>query len=118
MRKLLMLLIKFIPVIQMAGMLLSNIIYYFDIDRRISYSTDFLIGNSIITTFLIYICSYIFHFCVWHRLIITANFINLCIANYDAIIGIPISDIQLLITYHIIAAIFIIIATIIKKKKK
>lgn len=35
----------------MAGMLLSNIIYYFDIDRRISYSTDFLIGNSIITTF-------------------------------------------------------------------
>lgn len=31
----------------MAGMLLSNIIYYFDIDRRISYSTDFLIGNSI-----------------------------------------------------------------------
>lgn len=48
----------------MAGMLLNNIIYYFDIDRRISYSTDFLIGNSIITTFLIYICSYIFHFCV------------------------------------------------------
>lgn len=45
----------------MAGMLLSNIIYYFDIDRRISYGTDFLIGNSIITTFLIYICSYIFH---------------------------------------------------------
>lgn len=102
----------------MAGMLLSNIIYYFYIDRRISYSTDFLIGNSIITTFLIYICSYIFHFCVWHRLIITANFINLCIANYDAIIGIPISDIQLLITYHIIAAIFIIVATIIHIKQK
>lgn len=77
----------------MAGMLLNNIAFYFNISNEISYTFDFIIGNSIITTFLIYICSYIFHFCIWHRLIITANFINLCIANYDAIIGIPISNI-------------------------
>lgn len=103
----------------MIGMLLNNIMYYFDVNRIISYEFDFIIGNSIITTFLIYLCSYIFNFCIWHRLIITANFINLAIANVDAIISIPITDIQLLIIYHIIAAIFIVIATInhIKKKK-
>ncbi len=99
-------------------MLLNNITYYFGITNIVSYTFDFLIGNSIITTFLIYLCSYIFNFCIWHRLIITANFINLAIANIDAIIGIPITNIQLLIIYHIIAAIFIIISTIIHIKKK
>lgn len=113
MKKLLILLIKFIPVIQMAGMLINNTLYYFDINRNIGYTTDFILGNSIITTFLIYLCSYIFNFCIWHRLFITANLINLIIANVDAIIGIPITDIQLLIIYYVISAIFIIASTII-----
>ena len=38
-------------------------------------------------------------FCKWHRFIITANIINLLIANLDAYYRIPISDIQLLIVY-------------------
>lgn len=104
----------------MAGMLLNNIFYYIEVDRRISYILDFTIGNSIINTFLIYICSYVFNFCVWHRLIITANIVNLIIANIDVIVGLPVSDIKLLIIYHIVAAIFIIIATVshIHNKKK
>ena len=72
---------------------------------------DFLLGNSIITTILLYICSYVFGFCKWHRLIITANFINLLIANIDSIYKINISDLQLLLVYYFIYAIFIIINT-------
>ena len=60
----------------MTGMLLNNTAYYFGINNELSYTFDFLIGNSIVTTFLIYLCSYIFNFCIWHRLIITANLIN------------------------------------------
>ena len=37
------------PVIQMIGMLLNNIIYYFEISNVFSYTLDFVIGNSIIT---------------------------------------------------------------------
>lgn len=104
----------------MAGMLINNIFYYIEVDRRISYILDFTIGNSIINTFLIYICSYVFNFCVWHRLIITANIVNLIIANIDVIVGLPVSDTKLLIIYHIVAAIFITIATVnhIHNKKK
>lgn len=94
----------------MAGMLLNNTLYYFDIIKVFSYITDFVLGNSIITTFLLFVCSYLFNFCKWHRLIITANFINLMIANYDALLGIPISNLQLLCSYYIVAAIFIIIS--------
>ena len=117
MKKLFLILIKFIPVIQLAGMLLNNTLYYFNVIKVASYITDFIIGNSVITTFLLFVCSYLFNFCKWHRLIITANFINIMIANYDAIFGIPITNGQLLCIYYIVAAIFIIISTYIHIKQ-
>lgn len=87
----------------MVGMLFNNILYCFSDIYIISYILDFIIGNSITTTFLLYVCSYVFGFCKWHRFIITANIINLLIANLDAYYRIPISDIQLLIVYHFVA---------------
>lgn len=65
----------------MVGMLFNNILYCFSDIYIISYLLDFIIGNSITTTFLLYVCSYVFGFCKWHRFIITANIINLLIAN-------------------------------------
>lgn len=57
----------------MVGMLFNNILYCFSDIYIISYLLDFIIGNSITTTFLLYVCSYVFGFCKWHRLIITAK---------------------------------------------
>lgn len=111
MKKLFLLLIKFIPVIQMAGMLINNTLYHLEIPY-ISIALDFTIGNSYITTFLLYVCNIIFGFCKWHRTIITANFININIAFLDSLIILPITDIQLLSLYYIIASIAIIIITI------
>lgn len=110
MKRLFIVLIKYIPIIQMVGMLFNNILYCFSDIYIISYILDFIIGNSITTTFLLYVCSYVFGFCKWHRFIITANIINLLIANLDAYYRIPISDIQLLIVYHFVAALFICIS--------
>lgn len=81
MKRLFIVLIKYIPIIQMVGMLFNNILYCFSDIYIISYILDFIIGNSITTTFLLYVCSYVFGFCKWHRFIITANIINLLIAN-------------------------------------
>ena len=47
MRKTLLLLIKFIPVMQMAGMLLNNTLCYFNLNFDIVYLLDYLIGNSL-----------------------------------------------------------------------
>lgn len=95
----------------MAGMLLNNTLYFYDI-YFISYLLDYVIGNSIINTFLLIVCSYLFNFCTWHRLIIIANFINISIASIDAVHKLPISDIKLLIIYYFISISFIIISTI------
>lgn len=96
---------------QMAGMLLNNTLCYFNLNFNIVYLLDYLIGNSLITTVLLLICSHIFKYCAWHRFIIFANFVNISIANIDAIYHINITDLQLLCVYYIISIIFIIIAT-------
>lgn len=103
------LLIKYIPIIQMVGMLFNNILYYFELYRVVCYTLDFSIGNSIVTTFLLLVCSNLFGFYNWHRLIIISNFVNLTIANIDAIIGIPVSDLGLILLYIIVYMIFLFI---------
>lgn len=102
---------KYMPIIQMVGMLFNNTLYYACDTYTTSYIIDFLVGNSLITTLLLYVCSYTFGFCKYYRIIITANFINVLIAVVDASTTLPISDIKLLLTYYIVASIFIIIAT-------
>lgn len=94
----------------MAGMLVNNTLYKFDMLPTIGNILDFTLGNSLLYIILIYICSITFGFCRWHRIIIIANFVNLCFANINIHFNIPISDMELLSSYYIIAGIFIIIA--------
>lgn len=67
----------------MAGMLVNNTLYKFDMLPRVGYLLDFVLGNSLLYFALIYICSITFGFCRWHRIIIAANLINLCFANIN-----------------------------------
>lgn len=101
----------------MAGMLVNNTLYYFEVPY-VSIVLDFTIGNSYLGTFLIYVCSKIFNFCTWYRIIILANFINLNIAFLDSLITLPILDAELLSIYYIISSIFIIIAVVNHVKQK
>lgn len=122
-KKLIKLLIKYMPATQMVGMLVNNTLYCIGSDFVVSKVLDFIIGNSLALTVLLFVCSEIFNFCNWHRTIIVANFINLIIANIDTQYGLNITDKQLLSIYYIISSVFIIIATyehnnIVKNSKK
>lgn len=111
MRKLLIIIIKFIPVVQLLSALLNNTLFYFELNNQFSYTLDFLTGNSFITIILVYLCSCVFNFCIWHRLVIITNFVNLCIANVDAVVTIRITDLQLLLTYYGIVGMLILSLT-------
>lgn len=108
--KLFILLLKYIPIIQMVGMLINNILYTFHEINNYMYIIDFIIGNSIITTFLLFICSYVFRFCNWYRYIIITNFINIIISFIDSTFYINIDKIELFVIMNIINAIGIIIS--------
>ena len=116
MKKGFLLLIKYIPIIQMVGMLINNTLYCFNIITKTYYIVNYLISGSLLTNILLYICSYLFHYCNWYRLIITANLINISIGSFDILFHIPITDFQLLVSYYTVCVLFLLIIIINKFK--
>ena len=106
--------VKYMPIIQLVGMLFNNLLYLNDIIFTFAYVLDFIIGNSLITSILLYICSYLFGFCKWHRLLIYSNLFNVFIATIDSIYKIPISDLELFLIFVIVY--FITLILIVKNK--
>ena len=109
--KLFLLLLKYIPIIQLISILISNTIYYLDIDARYSYTLDFINGHSLLFGIFLYVATRIFKFCNYQRAIIIANTINILIAGIDSIITIPVTDLHYLVLVYIISAIGLIVAT-------
>ena len=101
----------------MAGILVNNLLYSLE-SSKINLIIDFIFGNSFTATLLFYICSYIFRFCNWHRLVITCNFINITLATIDGVIGFSTTNTQQLLLFFTIDIIFIILIIIHKFKCK
>jgi hypothetical protein len=98
------------PIMQMVGILIGNTFCYFDVFNTMRLIITYLLGGNFIHIILFYIASYTFKFCNWYRYIITCNLFTITIVQYDLMIGIPISDKQLLLSYYIVATIFSLLA--------
>ena len=99
-------LLKIIPIL-LAGIHLANtVLSYYGIDIILfSY-----IGSvSLIPLIFLYISSYVFKFCEYHRMFLHYIVINNAINIYDYYVGIPIDAKELLITHLIISGICLII---------
>ena len=109
-----LLLIKVIPFIIMFCYVLNSILYYFDIE--VIFLSTFS-GLSILTWIFLYISSFVFKFCIYHRLplyyILTIDIIN----YYDYLIGLPISDKRLFVLDIIIIGIFLLFIVYFKFKQ-
>ena len=107
-------LIKVIPFIIMFCYALNNILYYFDIE--VIFLSTFS-GLSILTWIFLYISSFVFKFCIYHRLplyyILTIDIIN----YYDYLIGLPISNKRLFVLDIIIIGIFLLFIVYFKFKQ-
>lgn len=99
--KIFILTLKYIPIIQMVGMFINNFNYLI-IGLFDSYILDYIIGNSIITTFLLFVCSYVFKFCNWYRYIIISNFTNITITYVDSICYLNINNKLLFVIMNIV----------------
>lgn len=108
-------LIKTIPIVIALIALLNTILSYFYIDAPI---LSFIGGTSIFTLMFLYLSSYVFKFCVYHRLPIHYITINWLLNIYDYYIGIPLSNKNLFLMYMIITGITILLILYFKFKKK
>ena len=104
-----LILLKFIPFILAIACLLNTILSYFGIDLAI---LTYLCGISFFTLLFLFVSSYVFKFCLYHRLPLYYVIVNNLLAIYDYHIGIPLNDKHLLILYLIIAWIFYILILI------
>ena len=95
-------LLKVIPMLLALIAFLNTVLSYFDIDLVIwSY-----IGSvSLLPLIFLYMSSYVFKFCEYHRMflhyVVVTNVLNV----YDYYVGIPISDRELLVLHMIVAGI-------------
>lgn len=108
-------LLKVIPMIMAALHLVSMTLFYFGIDLEV---LSYIGGVSFLTLGFLYLSSYVFKFCEYHRMflhyIVVANLISI----YDTYIGIPVSDDILFMSNMPIAGIFLFLILYLKKHEQ
>lgn len=97
-------LIKVIPVLTAAMALLNTILsFVFDIDAPI---ISYIGGVSVFTLIFFYLSSYVFKFCIYHRMFIHYITFNWLLNIYDYYIGVPLNNRNMFALYIIITGIF------------
>lgn len=108
-------LLKIIPMLLALCSFLNTILFYFGINLTI---LTYLGGVSFLTLGFLYVSSYAFQFCSYHRMFLHYILIVNIISYIDMEFNIPISDFNLLILYLTIAFISMIIILIKFKNEK
>ena len=102
--KVLLLILKVIPMLCALGCLLNTILAYVEIDVPI---LSYIGSMSILTWTFILIASFVFKFCIYHRMFLYYILVIDVIDTVDYYIGIPISDYNLLVLHIIITGIIL-----------
>jgi len=109
-----LLIIKVIPFIIMLCYVLNSILSYCNINGEI---LSVIGGQSILTWLFLYISSFVFKFCIYHRLPLYYILISDILAYYDNIIGIPVSNKELFVLNISIVGVFILLIVFFKFKQ-
>ena len=107
--------LKILPILLAFITLLNSILSYFNIDLVI---LSYIGGVSLITILFIYVASYTFKFCEYHRMFLHYIVITWIINITDLYIGISINDLEYLCLQIIVAGIslFLILYFYLKRK--
>lgn len=112
-----LLMLKLIPMILAFTALLNSILSYFGIDL---YILSYIGGISIFTMVFLYLSSYVFKFCEYHRMFLHYVVITWIINIIDYYIGIPVTDLEYLCLQMVVAGVslFIILYLYVKHNKR
>lgn len=100
--KLFLLCAKWIPVVTAIGILVTNTIAYYGCNDIVVDIFNFNIGTSVAGVILMYVCSYAFNFCLWHKLVITYNALIIAIVFIIRYCITECSYSYLLLSYYIL----------------
>lgn len=115
--KLLLVVLKFIPMGTALCYMLNVLFAYLGIDLPVLSQLG---GMSLFTWLFIWIATYVFKFCIYHRMFLYYILVNDLLNIIDYYVGIPISTARLLMLHLVIICVFmfLILYTYVKCNKK
>lgn len=110
-------LLKIIPMLMAVCSACNSILSYFDIEVVI---INYIGGVSLLLLIFLYLSSYVFKFCAYHRMFLHYLLITDIINIYDYHIGIPLDNLEYLCLHMIVTVIsmFIVLYLYMNRKKK
>lgn len=110
-------LLKIIPMLMAVCSACNSILSYFDIEVTI---INYIGGVSLLPLIFLYLSSYVFKFCAYHRMFLHYLLIVDIINIYNYHIGIPLNNLEYLCLHMIVTIIsmFITLYLYMNKKKK
>lgn len=96
--------LKVIPMLIAGCYFLNTTLSYFGIDVPLF---SYLGGMSLLPLLFLYFSSFVFGFCVYHRMFLYYIFVSDCISYYDLWFGIPVSDRGLFVIHEILTGLFL-----------
>ena len=113
-KKLLIVFLKVIPIVLAAMAFANTILAYYEIEREWMHYVG---GTSVLTLAFLYMASYVFKFCEYHRMflhyIVVCNSINLIDYHY----GLPVGDEEFIVLHLLLMFIAMVIVLILFLKK-
>ena len=109
-----LLVIKVIPFIIALCYLLNVVLSYIGLDTLI---LSFLGGLSVFPFIFLYLSSFVFRFCIYHRLPLYYILISDILAYYDNLVGIPLPNKELFVLNIAIIGVFILLIVYFKFKQ-
>jgi hypothetical protein len=96
--------LKVIPMLLALTALLNTLLSYFDIDVPL---LSYIGGISLLPLLFLYLSSYVFKFCEYHRMFLHYVSVNWILNIIDYYWGIPVSNKNLFLLYMVITGIFL-----------
>ena len=108
-------LLKILPYLAALFYLLNTILTYYGID---CIFFNIIAGHSLLSLIFMLLSSFVFNFCIYHRIPLYYMCMCSCINLYDWYIGIPVSNKELLILHLIVSgiAMFVILYLYLKSR--
>ena len=113
--KIFLVVLKALPIAFALFAALNTVLSFLAIDLVI---LSYIGGVTFLSLLFMYLSSYVFNFCAYHRIFLDYAVINNIINVIDLYIGIPITDLGVLCVQMIILFVVLIIALILYLKKK
>lgn len=113
--KLMLVALKLIPMLLAICSMLNMLFDFFGIDSHIF---SFISGMSLLPLAFLYLASYVFGFCAYHRMFLHYIVANNVLMGIDYYIGIPVSDTILLMFYLILVGLFLFLVLYFYRKEK